>query len=64
MTTAERIRELLDWDENPFNVRTDIQPLLIRPYDIDELTKNHFDRQFQKLLDWAEQHPEELEDGR
>jgi hypothetical protein len=31
---------------------------------MDELTKNHFDRQFQKLIEWAEQHPEELEDGR
>lgn len=64
MTTAERVRELLDWEENPFNVRTDIQPCLIRPFDIDELHKNFFDRKFKELVEWAEQHPEELENGR
>lgn len=64
MTTFERVRELLAWDAAMTNTRPDIQPWLIRPYDMDELTKNHFDRQFQKLIEWAEQHPEELEDGR
>ncbi len=64
MTTAERVRELLDWDAAWMNTRPDIQPWIIFPYTIEDLTKNHFDRQFQKLIEWAEQHPEELEDGR